>query len=261
MKHTKPLLTIALVLSTSLAFAQPPGNNDGAGQNKPPQNNQNSNDPSEKPPRDGKNRPKPPLLEALDTNGDGIISAEEIANAPESLKKLDKNGDGKITPDELRPPRPKDGPPPGGNDNNSNGGQKKQRPPSEQQQGQGNNPPADGQKVGRGQGGPGKDGAPGADDQKGRRQPPPPSPLMTALDTDKDGSLSADEIANASESLKKLDKNGDGQLTPEEYRPAPRDREKGPQDANKGPRNADGNPPPAPQDNNAANPKKRPQAE
>ena len=71
MKHTKPLLTIALALSTSLAFAQPPGNNNGAGQNKPPQNNQNPNDPSDKPPGEGKHRPKPPLLEALDTNGDG----------------------------------------------------------------------------------------------------------------------------------------------------------------------------------------------
>ncbi len=36
-------------------------------------------------------------MEALDTNHDGELSAEEIANAPASLKKLDKNGDGKLT--------------------------------------------------------------------------------------------------------------------------------------------------------------------
>ena len=46
-----------------------------------------------------------PVLAALDTNKDGVISAEEIANAPAALKKLDKNGDGKITEDEVRPAR------------------------------------------------------------------------------------------------------------------------------------------------------------
>jgi hypothetical protein len=45
-------------------------------------------------------------MAALDTNGDGILSADEIANAPQSLLKLDKNGDGQLTPDEFRPPRP-----------------------------------------------------------------------------------------------------------------------------------------------------------
>jgi hypothetical protein len=52
-------------------------------------------------------RPTPsPLMEALDVNHDGVIDADEIANAPAELKTLDKNGDGKLTPDELRPPRP-----------------------------------------------------------------------------------------------------------------------------------------------------------
>jgi len=48
---------------------------------------------------------------------------------------------------------------------------------------------------------------------------PPVSPIVTALDLNGDGIIDADEIAKASESLKKLDKNGDGKLTPEEYRP------------------------------------------
>lgn len=51
-------------------------------------------------------RPPPPIIEALDLNHDGVISADEIAKAAESLKKLDKNGDGQLTPDESRPPRP-----------------------------------------------------------------------------------------------------------------------------------------------------------
>lgn len=44
-------------------------------------------------------------------------------------------------------------------------------------------------------------------------------PIMLALDTDKDGSLSVSEIENAAKSLAKLDKDGDGILSPEELRP------------------------------------------
>ena len=42
--------------------------------------------------------------------------------------------------------------------------------------------------------------------------------LMAALDADKDGALSADEIANATAALKKLDKNGDGKVGQDEIR-------------------------------------------
>lgn len=45
----------------------------------------------------------------------------------------------------------------------------------------------------------------------------PVSPLVLALDTNHDGIIDAAEINNATNSLKTLDKNGDGQLTPEEY--------------------------------------------
>jgi Ca2+-binding EF-hand superfamily protein len=40
---------------------------------------------------------------ALDKDGNGEISADEIAGAAAALKALDKNGDGQITEDELRP--------------------------------------------------------------------------------------------------------------------------------------------------------------
>ena len=43
-----------------------------------------------------------PILAALDANGDGVISAEELAAAPQSLKKLDANGDGQLSADEVR---------------------------------------------------------------------------------------------------------------------------------------------------------------
>src|SRR4051812_48017429 len=60
--------------------------------------------------RPGRRRmPPPPLMVALDVNGDGILDEQEIANAVAALKTLDKNGDGQLTPDELRPPLPPEG--------------------------------------------------------------------------------------------------------------------------------------------------------
>jgi hypothetical protein len=74
---------------------------------------------------------------------------------------------------------------------------------------------------------------------------PPPSPLVMALDVNKDGVIDATEIANAAAELKTLDKNGDGQLTPDEFAP-PRPPHP-PQDGQGGPDDQDG-PPPPPQD-------------
>ena len=54
---------------------------------------------------------------------------------------------------------------------------------------------------------------------KGKVPRPAPPLLLPALDTDKDGELSADEIANASAALLELDKNDDGQLTKKEILP------------------------------------------
>lgn len=48
---------------------------------------------------------------------------------------------------------------------------------------------------------------------------PPPLPLALALDANHDGVIDSNEIANASAELLTLDKNGDGQLTPDEYLP------------------------------------------
>jgi hypothetical protein len=74
-------------------------------------------------------RPMPAIVTALDTNHDGVIDADEIANASAALKKLDKNGDGKLTRDEYlgKPPggRPPMGGPggPGGPDGQGGGSQ------------------------------------------------------------------------------------------------------------------------------------------
>ncbi len=48
---------------------------------------------------------------------------------------------------------------------------------------------------------------------------PPPHPLMMALDKDRDGRLSAAEIADAPKALKALDRDGDGMLDRDELRP------------------------------------------
>ena len=55
------------------------------------------------------------LKDALDTDKDGKLSAEEIKAAPEALKKLDANKDGKLSAEELGwPPRMAGGPRGGG---------------------------------------------------------------------------------------------------------------------------------------------------
>ncbi|HEU6449496.1 MAG TPA: EF-hand domain-containing protein [Verrucomicrobiae bacterium] len=59
----------------------------------------------------GHHRPPPlPLVQAIDANHDGVIDADEMANAAAALKTLDKNSDGKLTADEIFPARPADAP-------------------------------------------------------------------------------------------------------------------------------------------------------
>ena len=55
-------------------------------------------------------------MSALDLNGDGELSADEIARAPQSLLKLDANHDGKLSFEEVCPP-----PPDGGSDGDGPG--------------------------------------------------------------------------------------------------------------------------------------------
>ena len=63
------------------------------------------------------------------------------------------------------------------------------------------------------EGGPGRGGPGGGGQMR-------PSPLVEALDADHDGTISADEIKNASAALLSLDKDKDGKLAGEEFRPA-----------------------------------------
>jgi Ca2+-binding EF-hand superfamily protein len=194
-----------------------------------------------------------PAFQALDADHDGTISASELANATAALKGLDKNGDGKLTDDEVRPQiggrggrgeRGDHGDEPGESagpsaddivktlmafDKNGDGQLTRDEVP-ERMQGLFERADADkdgilttdeirksaqataGQ-VGRG---------PTEDRGEGGRGHALTfvrmDPILVALDTDANGEISAEELAAAPTALKKLDKNGDGQLSEEEVR-------------------------------------------
>lgn len=183
--------------------------------------------------------PPSPLLEALDTNHDGVLSADEIANAPAVLKTL-AGASGQITRESLRPTHP------GGPGDQKGGPDDARRPagPEKDDREDSANPPADrhhGPARPDGERGQNRHPAPATDpaaspsgnaspssDQQGpprHHGPPHGGPLFDALDANHDGTISADEIANASAALKTLDKNNDGQLTHDELRPPPPPRD------------------------------------
>ncbi|MGB0715327.1 MAG: EF-hand domain-containing protein [Phycisphaerae bacterium] len=50
--------------------------------------------------------PTPPIIEALDTDEDGVLSADEVTEAGEKLMTLDVDGDGVVSVFEMLPPPP-----------------------------------------------------------------------------------------------------------------------------------------------------------
>jgi hypothetical protein len=117
---TQKFLTAAMALSLSALGAIAQSN--GSTQDGPPPGEGGQG----APPRHHRRMP-PPMILALDANHDGVISADEIANATASLLTLDANKDGQLTKDEYTPQHPggQDGPPPGGG---QQGGQPQDRP-------------------------------------------------------------------------------------------------------------------------------------
>ncbi len=190
-----------------------------------------------------------PILNAIDTNQDGVLSAAEIAGASAELKKLDKNGDGKLSRDEAGirmdqmpgrarpgngkgreggPPAEVPAPPPSVDDMtgslmmfdaNHNGQLEKSEVPARMQ---GMFDRADTN----------KDGILTKEEisalaEASRQMKLPPRPnrfdmALLALDTDGSGEISMAEMDTAPKSLLALDKNGDGQITNDEVTPAPR---------------------------------------
>ena len=97
----KPIKLAAFVLTLTvpaLSMAQPPEGDRPDGP--PPEGRQERN--REGGP-DGRPRFPNPVLEAIDADKNGELSADEIANAATALKTLDKNSDGKLDMAEMRP--------------------------------------------------------------------------------------------------------------------------------------------------------------
>jgi Ca2+-binding EF-hand superfamily protein len=180
-----------------------------------------------------------PAFQALDADGDGVISATELANAGASLKSLDKNGDGKLTEDEVRPQmggRGGRGGEPGETaapsaeemvqtlmafDKNDDGQLTRDELPERMH---GLFDRADTDKNGLLTAGEIRKAAQATVAPAARNRDEGPNfmrldPILTALDTNSDGEISAAEIEAAATSLKKLDKNGDGKLSEDEVRP------------------------------------------
>lgn len=169
-----------------------------------------------------------PVLQALDVNRDGTLSAAEIADAPAVLKTLDRNKDGQLDSLEYLPSQtnPADADPDAlvkrlmVLDRNGDGVLTADEIPERLK------PLMDRADTNH-------DGRLTADELRayaktqsqpqGRSmrggQPTRMDPVLNALDADHDGVISAAEIANASAALLTLDKNGDGQLAPDELRP------------------------------------------
>jgi hypothetical protein len=135
--------------------------------------------------------PGMPIMGAIDADHDHEISSKELKNASVALLTLDRNRDGKLSRDEIQP----------------QGGPANMRGPG------GPGGPGGGRPGGP-PGGPGG-GRPGGPGGQG------PPPVLAALDQNRDGELSSKEISSAAESLKILDRNGDGRLTEDEFRPGP----------------------------------------
>ena len=168
-----------------------------------------------------------PAFRALDTDSDGVLSSAEIDDAAETLISLDTDGDGQISGGELRPARRMffgglSDIPEGTRivtlDTRSGDGtlELSELPPQLQEALAGADTDGDGTATAADI--LGLMATQGGTSSSGGQQS---SPLVTALDADADGTISAAEVASAPQSLRTLDNDGDGTLSSSELLPAP----------------------------------------
>ena len=169
------------------------------------------------------------VLQTLDVDHDGTLSAQEIKGASVLLLTLDRNGDGSLTPDELEPLRTDAGASPDelvaqfmAFDKNGDGYLVPEELPERMRSifaradkdNDGKLTPVEIRKMATRTGGPaGRASGPAGASGMMRLDP-----LLMALDTDHDGIISAAEISAAGFSLLVLDIDHDGQITAAEMR-------------------------------------------
>ncbi|MFT4113136.1 EF-hand domain-containing protein [Silvibacterium sp.] len=177
------------------------------------------------------------VLQALDLDHDGTLSAQELQGAPQSLLKLDTNGDGKLEyPDELSPRRADAGANPDQLvaqlmkfDRNGDGVLTPDELPARMQsifeRGDTNHDgkltPDEIRAMAA------KTNGPHGRDTGDAARAMHMDPLLDALDVNHDGVISADEIAAATAHLLVLDANHDGILSGSEIavrQPSPQER-------------------------------------
>lgn len=167
--------------------------------------------------------PPSPLFDALDTNHDGIISADEMANASTSLKSLLKNGATQLTREDFRPTPP--AAQPSAKEDVAPGGEEAMhpRPPAIREHQPPHSPeeqtgPEFADQTAPPRGGPLAHRGPQGEEGE-RHRGLPPGPIFDALDTNHDGVISEDEMSNAANTLKSLLKKGSTELRRDDVRP------------------------------------------
>ena len=211
MKHWIWTTGFLAATGIAVAVAQPPergGRRDDGGRSSGERGGEGGR--GGEPGRPPAGRPSP-VIEALDTDHDGIISAEELKNASASLLTLDKNKDGQLTEDEYRPQRPGGAGGPGGpgggpREGAGPGGREGGGPPGTRE---GGGPPGGGRGERAGPPRDGGDGPPGRGPGGPEGAPPGPDPermLSHAMefDADKDGKLSKEELQKFIEDFAKM---------------------------------------------------------
>ncbi len=174
--------------------------------------------------------PQRPVLQALDTDHDGKLSAAEIKAAPQTLLVLDRNGDGQLTPDELEA-RPDNA---GASaeelvkqlmafDRNGDGVLTPEELPERMQNlfqradinHDGKLTPEEIRALAS------RQSMPAGPSSQGNDRNMRADPILNALDTNHDGVISTAEIAAADKSLLALDLNHDGEISADEMRVRP----------------------------------------